>query len=78
VRDREAERLFLTTSKTDQQTDFQSVGTDGYEVKKDFAGPSSFSIVGLASFLFISPPELGAEAHKAPMAAPHRTGGTGP
>jgi hypothetical protein len=39
VRDREAERLFLTTSKTDQQKDFQSAGTDGYEVKKDFAGP---------------------------------------
>jgi len=29
----------LTTSKTDQQKDFQSAGTDGYEVKKDFAGP---------------------------------------
>ena len=39
---------------------------------------SSFSIPGLASFLFISPPELGAEARKAPMAALHLPGGIGP
>jgi len=39
---------------------------------------SSFSIPGLASFLFISPPELGAEARKAPMVALHRPGGIGP
>jgi hypothetical protein len=76
VKDREAERIF--NHKQNEPSLNTKISRNSLVLSVSTPRSTLFSRAGQASFLFISPLELGAEARKAPMVALHRPGGTSP